>query len=228
VSRMHRAAAVGFARSADAYERGRPEYPEAAILHLRRLLPGQPLVLDLAAGTGKLTRPLLDAGLKVIAVEPVAQMRAALPAGAEALEGTAEAIPVADGSVDAVTVGQAFHWFDGEAALSEIARVLRPGGLLALLWNRRVDEDPVNIAIERLVGPYRATRPATAPATGGRPSRAAARLGRSSSMCSRTSWSRTRTGWRPAWARSASSRRWSRPSAIGFCGGPERWREAAP
>jgi SAM-dependent methyltransferase len=159
VSRVHRAAAVGFARSADAYERGRPGYPEAAILHLRRLLPGQPLVLDLAAGTGKLTRPLLDAGLKVIAVEPVAQMRAALPAGAKALEGTAEAIPLADSSVDTVTVGQAFHWFDGDAALGEIARVLRPGGLLALLWNRRVDEDPVNIAIERLVGPYRGDAP---------------------------------------------------------------------
>jgi SAM-dependent methyltransferase len=159
VSRVHRAAAVGFARSADAYERGRPEYPEAAVRHVVGLLAPEAAVLDLAAGTGKLTRPLLAAGLRVTAVEPVAEMRAALPAEARALEGTAEAIPLPGGSVDAVTVGQAFHWFDGDAALGEIARVLRPDGLLALLWNRRVDEDPVNQAIEELVGPYRADVP---------------------------------------------------------------------
>jgi SAM-dependent methyltransferase len=91
-----------------------------------------------------------------VAVEPVPEMRAALPG---ALEGTAEAIPLADGSVDAVTVGQAFHWFDGDAALAEIARVLRPGGLLALVWNRRVDTDPLNKAIEELVAPYRGDTP---------------------------------------------------------------------
>jgi ubiquinone/menaquinone biosynthesis C-methylase UbiE len=159
VSRVHRAAAVGFARSAEAYERGRPEYPQAALRHVVGLLAPEAVVLDLAAGTGKLTRPLLAAGLRVTAVEPVAEMRAALPAEARALEGTAEAIPLPDGSVDAVTVGQAFHWFDGDAALREIARVLRPGGLLALLWNRRVDEDPVNRAIEELVAPYRADVP---------------------------------------------------------------------
>jgi SAM-dependent methyltransferase len=159
VSELHRAAAVGFARSAAAYERGRPEYPAEAIRFLVDLLPPQPVVLDLAAGTGKLTRPLLAAGLSVIAVEPVAEMRAALPAGVEALEGTAEAIPLADGSVDGVTVGQAFHWFDGDAALAEIARVLRPGGRLALVWNRRVEEDPVNAAIEEIIGPYRADTP---------------------------------------------------------------------
>jgi SAM-dependent methyltransferase len=159
MSEVHRAAAVGFARSADAYERGRPGYPEAAILHVWRLLGEQPLVLDLAAGTGKLTRPLLDAGVEVIAVEPVAEMRAALPAGARALAGTAEEIPLADAAVDGVTVGQAFHWFDGDAALAEIARVLRPGGLLALLWNRRVEDDPVNQAIDELVDPLRGDVP---------------------------------------------------------------------
>jgi SAM-dependent methyltransferase len=159
VSRVHRAAAVGFARSADAYERGRPGYPEAAVRHVVAALPPAAVVLDLAAGTGKLTRPLLEAGLDVIAVEPVAQMRAALPDGARALEGTAEAIPLGDGSVDGVTVGQAFHWFDGDVALREIARVLRPGGLLALLWNRRVESDPVNQAIEELVAPYRGEVP---------------------------------------------------------------------
>ncbi|MEA2418164.1 MAG: hypothetical protein QOE60_370 [Thermoleophilaceae bacterium] len=159
MSELHRAAAVGFARSADAYERGRPEYPEAAVRQVVAAVPAGATVLDLAAGTGKLTRPLLAAGLSVIAVEPVAEMRAALPADALALDGTAEAIPLADGSVDAVTVGQAFHWFDGDAALAEIARVLRPGGLLALIWNARVDEDPVHRAIEDLIGPYRAETP---------------------------------------------------------------------
>jgi SAM-dependent methyltransferase len=157
---IHPAAAEGFARSADAYERGRPEYPEAAVRHLVDLLPAGADVLDLAAGTGKLTRPLAAAGLRVVAVEPVNEMRAALPTGVRALAGTAESVPLDAGSVDAVTVGQAFHWFDGDAALAEIARVLRPGGLLALLWNRRVDEDPVNEALEALVGPYRGDVPA--------------------------------------------------------------------
>jgi ubiquinone/menaquinone biosynthesis C-methylase UbiE len=159
VTGIHRAAAEGFARSADAYERGRPEYPQAAIDQLAGLLGAGATVLDLAAGTGKLTRPLLAAGLDVIAVEPVAEMRAALPAEALAVEGTAEAIPLADGSVDGVTVGQAFHWFDGDAALAEIARVLRSEGLLGLVWNRRVDDDPVNAAIEEIVAPYRGETP---------------------------------------------------------------------
>jgi ubiquinone/menaquinone biosynthesis C-methylase UbiE len=156
MSGIHRAAAEGFSRSAEAYERGRPDYPDAAIAYLVELVRPGATVLDLAAGTGKLTRPLVAAGLRVVAVEPVAEMRAALPG---ALEGTAEAIPLGDGSVDAVTVGQAFHWFDGDAALAEIARVLRPGGLLALVWNRRVDTDPLNKAIEELVAPYRGDTP---------------------------------------------------------------------
>jgi SAM-dependent methyltransferase len=159
VSGVHRAAAIGFARSVEAYERGRPEYPAAVIEYVVGLLPPGAAVLDLAAGTGKLTRPLLAAGLQVVAVEPVAEMRAALPPEARALDGTAEAIPLDDGSLDGVTVGQAFHWFDGDAALAEIARVLRPGGLLALIWNRRGEDDPVNAAIEALVGPYRADTP---------------------------------------------------------------------
>jgi ubiquinone/menaquinone biosynthesis C-methylase UbiE len=156
MSGIHRAAAEGFSRSAEAYERGRPEYPEAAIAYLVELVRPGATVLDLAAGTGKLTRPLVAAGLRVVAVEPVAEMRATLPG---ALEGTAEAIPLGDGSVEAVTVGQAFHWFDGDAALAEIARVLRPGGLLALVWNKRVDTDPLNQAIEELVAPYRGDTP---------------------------------------------------------------------
>jgi SAM-dependent methyltransferase len=152
-----RANLVGYARSADAYERGRPGYPPAAVDFLAarlRLRPGR-TVVDLAAGTGKLTRALLATGADVVAVEPVAGMRAALPAGVRALDGTAEAMPLSTASTNAVTVAQAFHWFDGESALAEIHRVLRPGGSLALVWNRRRMDDPVNRAIEELLAPYR-------------------------------------------------------------------------
>jgi SAM-dependent methyltransferase len=134
-------ARAGFSAGVDAYERGRPEYPPAvlAILVGELGIGAGCDVLDLAAGTGKLTRPLLATGAHVVAVEPVAEMRQRL-AGIEALDGTAEAIPLPDASVDVVTVGQAFHWFDAPAACAEIARVLRPGGRLALLWNLRDTE----------------------------------------------------------------------------------------
>jgi SAM-dependent methyltransferase len=156
---IHRAAAEGFARSAEAYERGRPRYPPEAVELLVSQLPPGATVLDLAAGTGILTRPLLDAGLAVVAVEPVAEMRAVLPGSVRALEGTAEAIPLGSGEMQAVVVGQAFHWFDGDAALAEIHRVMRPDGLLALFFNRRVDEDPVNRALDSLLEPYRGDVP---------------------------------------------------------------------
>ena len=156
---IHDTAFRGFSRSADAYERGRPGYPEAAVAQIASRLAAGATVLDLAAGTGKLTRPLLAVGLGVIAVEPVAEMRSALPASVRALEGTAEAIPLAAGEVDGVVVGQAFHWFDGDAALAEIHRVLRPAGLLALLWNTRVENDPVNRAIDELLAPHRRGAP---------------------------------------------------------------------
>jgi SAM-dependent methyltransferase len=124
------------------------------------LRPGR-TVVDLAAGTGKLTRPLAATGAEVVAIEPVAEMRARIgDAGARSLDGTAEAIPLPDASADAVTVAQAFHWFDGPAALAEIHRVLRPGGALALVWNRRPLEDPVHAAIERIIAPYRGDAPA--------------------------------------------------------------------
>jgi SAM-dependent methyltransferase len=159
---VHAAAARGFARSAGAYERARPEYPPAAIDWLRERLglgPGR-RVVELAAGTGKLTRPLAGTGAEVVAVEPVAEMRARIgPGAAEVLDGTAEAMPLADASADAVTVGQAFHWFDGPAALAEIHRVLRPGGALALVWNRRPLDDPVHAAIEALMAPHRGDAP---------------------------------------------------------------------
>ena len=160
---VHDAAARGFSRSADAYDRARPDYPPAAVAWLAERLglrPGR-TVVDLAAGTGKLTRPLAATGAEVVAIEPVAEMRARIgDAAARSLDGTAEAIPLADASADAVTVAQAFHWFDGPAALAEIHRVLRPGGALALVWNRRPLEDPVHAAIERIIAPYRGDAPA--------------------------------------------------------------------
>jgi ubiquinone/menaquinone biosynthesis C-methylase UbiE len=139
---LNPAAAVGFQRAARLYEQVRPDYPEAVGALLARELgvgPGT-RVLDLAAGTGKFSRLLLARGATVVAVEPVAAMRAqlaeALP-DVELLEGRAEAVPLPDASVDVVTVAQAFHWFEAGPALAEIARVLRPGGGLALVWNVR-------------------------------------------------------------------------------------------
>ena len=97
-------------------------------------------MVDLAAGTGRLTDELASTGASVTAVEPVEEMRALIEA-ADAVDGTAESIPLPDGSADAVFVAEAFHWFDGPAALREIARVLRPGGGLAILWNVGVSQD---------------------------------------------------------------------------------------
>jgi SAM-dependent methyltransferase len=130
--------AVRFADVAGAYERGRPEYPPAVVqaIATELAIPAGAPVLDLAAGTGKLTRALLSGGLDVIAVEPLLALREVLAAnvgGERVHEGLAEAIPLPDGSVAAVTVADAFHWFDHTLALAEIRRVLRPGGGLAVL-----------------------------------------------------------------------------------------------
>ena len=144
---------TAFAAVAAAYERGRPEYPLEAV----RWLAGdeQVDVLDLGAGTGKLTRALVALGHRVTAVEPLAEMRAQLEAvvpGAAAREGSAESIPAPDGSADVVTSAQAFHWFDHEKALPEIARVLRPDGRLALVWNSRDDRDPWMSRLSEILG----------------------------------------------------------------------------
>lgn len=130
--------AARFAEVADSYERGRPEYAPAAVgaMAAELGLNSGALVLDLAAGTGKLTRALVAAGLDVIAVEPQEEMRRALVASVgdhRVLGGLAEEIPLDDDAVDAVTVADGFHWFDHGPALAEIRRVLRPGGGLALL-----------------------------------------------------------------------------------------------
>jgi ubiquinone/menaquinone biosynthesis C-methylase UbiE len=117
-------------------------------------------VVDLAAGTGKFTRLLVPTGAHIIAVEPVRGMRTTLSElvpGIEIWEGTAESIPLPDASVDAVTVAQAFHWFQPEEATAEIHRVLRPGGGLALIWNRRDLKQPLQQAIHDIITPYRGT-----------------------------------------------------------------------
>jgi ubiquinone/menaquinone biosynthesis C-methylase UbiE len=119
-------------------------------------------VVDLAAGTGKLTTLLVARGLNVIAVEPVAEMRAVLQArvpSTDVREGTAEGIPVADGVADAVTVAQAFHWFDPERALPEIARVLAPEGVLLIFVNVRDKSDELQRELEALMSPYRGRYP---------------------------------------------------------------------
>ncbi len=141
-SAIHPAARAGFAAGAEVYERARPDYPAAALELLERELElgAAGPVLELAAGTGKLTRQLRPLAPRLVAVEPVEAMRrvlaAALP-GVAVVAARAEALPFRPGWAGTALVGQAFHWFDGRAALAELHRVLRPGGGLGLLWNRR-------------------------------------------------------------------------------------------
>jgi SAM-dependent methyltransferase len=145
----------------ESYERGRPGYPPEAVSLAE--LPPTATVVELGAGTGKLTRLLVSEFERVIAVEPDEGMRRLLvqicPV-AEVLAGSAEDIPVADSSADAVFSAEAFHWFDGERALAEIARVLRPRGALLLLWNLPAGPTTPSIgAVEQLLeefGPDRA------------------------------------------------------------------------
>jgi len=139
---VHEVAAEGFGSEAEVYERSRPTYPADAVAWVvenLRLQSGTN-VADVAAGTGKLTRLLEPSGASVIAVEPVGGMLAVLrrisPA-TPAVAATAEALSFRDGSLDAITVAQAFHWFEALRALREFHRVLRRGGRLALLWNAR-------------------------------------------------------------------------------------------
>lgn len=154
-------AAAGFGAAADIYERARPSYPQDAIdwLLAEAGIAPSSTVVDLGAGTGKLTSLLLPSAARVVAIEPVPEMRAHIE-GAEVLDGTAEAIPLPAGSADLVAVAQAFHWFDHDRALPEIHRVLRRGGNLALVWNMRDLDDPLQRGVEDLLAPIRSYLPA--------------------------------------------------------------------
>jgi SAM-dependent methyltransferase len=162
------AQASSFGAAAATYERGRPSYPSRAIDWL--LPPGARRVLDLGAGTGKLTRLLRGRGLDVVAVEPSAGMREQLTrsvSGAEVQAGTAEDIPLDDGSVDAVLVAQAWHWVDPRRAVPEVARVLIPGGQLGLLWNVRDEREDWVGQLGRIIhGDHSQDMASTAPPVG--------------------------------------------------------------
>jgi len=160
---MHEAA-KGFAREAQAYARGRPEYPVALDQWLRDdlKLDETCTVVDLGAGTGKFTRRLLATGANIIAVEPVQEMLAQLTQvvpSVAARSGTAESIPVNNGAVDAVVCAQSFHWFASEAALKEIYRVLRPGGSFGLIWNVRDESVDWAAAMTDIMAPYEGDAP---------------------------------------------------------------------
>ena len=139
------------------YDAGRPDYPAEALDCLAAqcaLAPGS-VVADIGAGTGKLTRMLLARGWDVAAVEPNADMRAKLPGAARSIDGTAEATGLPDHSVDAITVAQAFHWFDRAACKAEFARILKPGGKAALFWNNRDKNLPLTRRHGELMREYR-------------------------------------------------------------------------
>ncbi|NJN92435.1 MAG: class I SAM-dependent methyltransferase, partial [Leptolyngbyaceae cyanobacterium SL_5_14] len=156
---VHTAARQGFQIGADAYERGRPGYPAAAIEFLGQTFNIAPAttVVDLAAGTGKFTRQLKGLGCQIIAIEPVEGMRQkfqVLLPDVPIRNGTAESIPLDISSADVITVAQAFHWFQGEAALAEIHRVLKPGGHLGILWNVRDESADWVAQISEIITPY--------------------------------------------------------------------------
>jgi SAM-dependent methyltransferase len=161
---IHAAAAQGFEAAADLYERVRPGYSDDAVARLvaeLRLSPAR-LLVDLGAGTGKLTRQLRSAGARIVAVEPVAAMRsvfASVLPDVPVVGGRAVALPLGGGRADAVVAGQAFHWFDPDPALREMHRVLRPGGRVGLIWNVRDESVAWQASLSRLVDALAADGP---------------------------------------------------------------------
>jgi SAM-dependent methyltransferase len=162
--RLHEYVSGGFGATPGLYERIRPEYPDAAVdILLRELgIARGRIVVDVGAGTGKLTRMLARTGATVIAVEPLAEMRERLAENvplAVPFDGTAERMALKDGSAHAITVAQAFHWFDGHRALAEFHRVLAPGARLGLIWNVRDRREPWVDAFDRIVDRVDPDRP---------------------------------------------------------------------
>lgn len=161
---IHPAAADGYTQKAGVYVCGRPDYPADVADWLKTelgLRTGKS-VLDLGAGTGKFTARLMASGADVIAVEPVAAMRAELSRlnpGVDARAGTADAIPLAAASVDAVVCAQSFHWFATAAAVAEIFRVLKPGGMFGLIWNVRDETVDWVARLTDIMRPYEADVP---------------------------------------------------------------------
>ncbi|MFC8681720.1 class I SAM-dependent methyltransferase [Microbacterium ureisolvens] len=139
---------LSFGAAARAYEAGRPDYPRESVEWLLGPArePGRAVrAADVGAGTGKLTRTIVEAGAEVVAIDPDAEMLAALREhvhGVPTFVGTGERMPLPDASVDAVLLGQAWHWVDPVAASAEAGRVLRSGGVLGLVWNIRDESDP--------------------------------------------------------------------------------------
>jgi SAM-dependent methyltransferase len=161
---IHQAAAEGFQKAPEVYESGRPDFPPEAIRYLAKHLSidSASHVLELGAGTGKLTRLLVPLGCHITAVEPVEGMRrkfASLLPEVFLMAGTAESLPLEAETVDVVLVATAFHWFDYAKALVEIHRVLKPGGWLGLLWNVRDESAPWVAQLAKIIEPYEGDTP---------------------------------------------------------------------
>ncbi|WEK44211.1 MAG: class I SAM-dependent methyltransferase [Candidatus Sphingomonas colombiensis] len=161
---VHDSASTGYARAAATYVKGRPDYPPAALEWLRGVigLRAGRSVLEVGAGTGKFVPMLRETGATIMAVEPVAAMRETLAGDypeVTALDGTAETIPLPDGAVDAVICAQAFHWFATARALAEMRRVLKPGGMLGLIWNVRDERVPWVAALSAITDRWESGAP---------------------------------------------------------------------
>jgi SAM-dependent methyltransferase len=156
---VHAAAAEGYGRAADVYDRARPSYPDAAVDWLLGQLGDPRRIVEIGAGTGKLTAMVLARGVDVVAIEPVAAMRERLAPLARAIDAKAEALPFEDGSAEAIVASQSLHWTDVPRALAEFDRLLRPAGGVGLLWNFRDVSVPWQRELDLLLAELRGDAP---------------------------------------------------------------------